>query len=114
MKLNGWKRIGIIASAVWVIWSYNHTFDRMEFVTSSIAVDQEQRCLSAHPGEFDKYFPQCDAVGETNGQMQLRQKERHNNQVAAAMEALVPVPLAWGFAYLVLLLVRWVKRGFGS
>jgi hypothetical protein len=29
-----------------------------------------------------------------------------------AFVALVPVPLAWGFVYLVLFLVRWVKRGF--
>jgi hypothetical protein len=114
MKLSGWKRIGIIASAVWVVWSYNHTFDHLESVSSSIAVDREMRCLSAHPDEFDKYFPLCDAAGETNGQMQQRQKERHHNEVAATAEALVPVPFAWGFVYLVLFLVRWVKRGFSS
>jgi hypothetical protein len=30
----------------------------------------------------------------------------------AAIVAFVPVPLFWGFAYLILFLWRWVKRGF--
>ena len=30
----------------------------------------------------------------------------------AAIVALVPVALGWGSAYLILFLVRWVKRGF--
>ncbi|HVA16823.1 MAG TPA: hypothetical protein VMV59_03815 [Candidatus Dormibacteraeota bacterium] len=30
----------------------------------------------------------------------------------AAAVALVPVPFGWAFAYLLLLLARWVKRGF--
>jgi hypothetical protein len=33
-------------------------------------------------------------------------------RLEAATVAFVPVPLGWGFTYLVLFLVRWVKRGF--
>ena len=32
--------------------------------------------------------------------------------IRAGVVAIVPVPFAWGFVYLILFLVRWVKRGF--
>jgi hypothetical protein len=35
-----------------------------------------------------------------------------NAREEAALVAFVPVPLGWGFAYLLFFLVRWVKRGF--
>jgi hypothetical protein len=35
-------------------------------------------------------------------------------RVEAATVALVPVPLAWGFVYLALFLLRWIKRGFAT
>jgi len=34
--------------------------------------------------------------------------------IGAAVVAFVPVPLGWGLVYLVLLLVRWVKRCFAG
>lgn len=35
-----------------------------------------------------------------------------NARLDASLAALVPVPLGWGITYLVLFLVRWVRRGF--
>ena len=35
----------------------------------------------------------------------------HEERIEALTVALVPVPLAWGIAYFVLFLIRWVKRG---
>jgi hypothetical protein len=112
VKINGWQRIGIIASAGWVIWSYNHTFDRLAFRDARIAVDKEQNCLSAHPGEFDKYFLQCDALSPEN-ESELT-KQYHDNEIEAITEALIPVPLAWGGVYLALFFFRWVRKGFSN
>jgi hypothetical protein len=72
MKLNGWKRIGIIASVVWIlgagVYTYDSEMDRAnDYITST--------------------FLNCES-----------------NWVGAGD--------AWGFAYLVLFIVRWVKRGF--
>jgi hypothetical protein len=39
-------------------------------------------------------------------------KMRPYERMDAAIVAFVPVPLGWGFVYLVLFLVRWVKNGF--
>lgn len=36
----------------------------------------------------------------------------HRGWIETAVVAFVPVPVGWGFAYLILFLVRWVKRGF--
>ncbi len=36
----------------------------------------------------------------------------HDEWIAAIVVALVPVPFGWGFAYLALFLVGWIKRGF--
>ena len=113
MKLNGWQRIGIVASVVWVIYSYNHTYDDLIYRQSSINVEEELNCMRAHQGD-DSAFRICDAVGKDNGGMANRLKEQHDDSIAAITEAIIPVPLAWGFVYLTLFLVRWVKRGFAK
>lgn len=37
---------------------------------------------------------------------------RGNNRVKAELVAFVPVPFAWAFVYLLIFIVRWIKRGF--
>ena len=49
----------------------------------------------------------CDALGT-----EYLAGTTYEPWIEAAVVAFVPVPLGWGFAYLVLFLVRWVKRGF--
>jgi hypothetical protein len=41
-------------------------------------------------------------------------KMRYDPWIEAALVAFVPVPLGWGFASLVLFLVRWTKHGFAK
>ena len=115
MKLNGWKRIGIVASVVWIIGAYIYTF-RMEVdETVRISNSLDQDCLSSG----------TDFPGETVAQVEARlevcekrlddfmAKANSSDEVYAALAAVVPVPLGWGFVFLILFLVRWIKRGFG-
>lgn len=106
MKLNGWKRIGIVASVVWIIGAYGHTMDTALDADAKFSVEIVQSCISAHNGQ-EVGDNECLKRGEDYVVNNI-----HNNQIAAALVAIVPVPLGWGFAYLVIFLVRWIKRGF--
>jgi len=107
MKLNGWKRIGIIASVVWMVgagpytlWIVGKANDR-QFEESD-----RVECLPIL-GSNRTIYEHCVA-NLSNYRLSQIPYER----LDAVLMAIVPVPFAWGLAYLVLFLVRWVKRGF--
>lgn len=125
VKLTGWKRIGIIASVVWILgaglYTYVTEMDKLsqfsgfslnqcdELVRSDI-----DRC--GKDGQIDK---QCEELAwkrwrKCNDEAldYIPKVAAPNARLVGAIVAFVPVPLGWGFAYLVLFLVRWVKRGF--
>ena len=108
MKLNGWQRIGIVASVAWAIGAYVHTFDTE---------------YSAALGIYNMIYDDCvkDSSGQVGGSDHCKQtltasldESYVGSREAAALFAVVPIPLGWGFVYLVLFLVRWIKRGFSS
>jgi len=115
MKINGWKRIGIIASVVWIFWSYNHQMDAETQRYTALAVDIEMTCEQTHQqaGEtFDQFFPICDALGKTNGGEQRAFANYRLAEKEAAGFAAITTLFAWLGVYLAIFLVRWVKRGF--
>ena len=56
-----------------------------------------------------------NAIKACDAQMTADQNAEwpQDNEVAMVV-ALVPVPVAWGFAYSLLFLVRWIRRGFDA
>jgi hypothetical protein len=105
-KVNGWKRIGIIASVVWILGSGAQTLNVVE---KDLIKTASGFTLSCEEAQNWKGSAECDRLStdylaETNKSLWI--------EVAAV--ALIPVPLGWGFTYLVLFLVRWVKRGFNQ
>lgn len=113
MKLNGGKRIGIIASVVWVLGAGAYTL----ISKSSEDIERnayfyrlcEQGILDRHltPEQTDDAIKRCDRESQEHVPLDIT-----NERLDAALVALIPVPLGWGFAYLVFFLVRWVRRGF--
>jgi len=111
MNVNGWQRIGVIASVIWILCAWVHTFDsEIDSASKGIAAihvvcDSE---LAGKSGDaWKKGFDECnkqatDSIAEA----------MTNARLSATVVGLVPVPLGWGFTYLILFLVRWVKRGF--
>jgi hypothetical protein len=108
MKLNGWKRVGIVASVVWAIGGYIHTLDT-ENATAM--------------GVYSMIYNDCvgnSTNGRAWGSEDQCSKERDASLSAsypsavesAAFVAVVPIPLGWGFVYLMIFIVRWIKRGF--
>jgi hypothetical protein len=113
MKLNGWKRIGIIASIVWILGAGLYTDDSELDKASQLIADIHVRCDGNLPdyrkdeAAYEAAFHRCDK--EAADSLAFAYKSAW---LAAAIVAFVPVPLGWGLVYLVLFLVRWVKRGF--
>jgi hypothetical protein len=110
-RLNGWKRIGIVASVAWIlgagIYTYNSEIDEASrfIVSTHVACDAglKGRTGDAWTAGFDECNKQADhslALASTNARLE------------AALVAFVPVPFAWGAAYLLLFLVRWIGKGF--
>lgn len=113
MKLNGWNRIGVIASVVWILGAGFYTDNSEIDKASHVIADVHVQCDSNLPDYFqanDAYeaaFRQCNKQAEDS--LALAES---NAWLAAAIVAFVPVPLGWGLTYLAPFLVRWVKRGF--
>jgi len=140
MKLNGWKRIGIIASFVWMTGACVYTFRALsyqdlktaQFFYSQCAKTRNEGSQNArencwHKSEIppmidsSRVFNQCmEDYDATHPDRCSADSEKYavnalpGERIAAALAAIVPVPFAWGLAYLVLFLVGWVKRGFAK
>jgi hypothetical protein len=105
-KLNGWKRLGLIASVVWILCAGVYTFKAVDDTRITTASGFTLRCEEAPDGSL-RGSAECDALSTD-----YLAKTGNEPWIEAAIVAFVPVPLGWGLAYLVLFLVRWVKRGF--
>lgn len=109
--LNGWKRIGIIASVVWILGAGVRTYDSESNSAIEGSASTHVTCDSNLAGEsgdaWTKGFDECNKRADG-----LLAEEIANARFDAAIVAFVPVPLGWGLVYLILFLVRWVKRGF--
>jgi hypothetical protein len=104
-KLNGWQRIGILASVIWMLGAYLYTFSHEENEDIKINVIVEQACVDARPAGTP--MKPCD-----DAMYAQINRDIPGERQWAAIVALVPIPLAWGFCYLAVFLVRWIKRGF--
>jgi hypothetical protein len=66
MKLNGWKRIGIIASLVWIVGAGVHTYDSEIDRASQFIADTHMRCDSNLPDHrkdenaYEAAFHRCN------------------------------------------------------
>ena len=112
MKVNGWQRIGIIVSAIWIGGAGFYTYVSEIDGTAQLRVKVYDDCMVSAQGGIgtpdglpNKLTDQCDkkATDVISG---IRPRQ------TATLFAFVPVLLAWSLTYLVLFLVHWVKRGF--
>jgi hypothetical protein len=103
MKINGWKRIGIIASVVWILGAGAHTFN---VVDNDLIKTASALTLSCEEAQNWRWSAECDKRSTD-----YLAESSYILWIDVAVVAFVPVPLGWGFTYLVLFLVRWVKRG---
>lgn len=106
MKINGWQRIGMLASVVWVLGAGAYTLTAAEDVRITTASRFTIDCEKAPDGSLQGSAA-CDALSTD-----YLAKTSYEPWIETAVVAFVPVPLGWGFTYLILFLVGWIKRGF--
>jgi hypothetical protein len=102
-RLNGWQRIGIVLSVVWVIggglWG------------NAIAIRDGGATAETEFGLcLDKPNHNYDACSQTFAKDYAKGVAGH--WYAAAFIGLVPIPIAWLLVYGLIALVRWIRRGF--
>lgn len=105
MRLNGWVRLGIVASVLWALV--------MSWVMLDYAND-----MGAASGNFARNMCQLD--NEQNGTsvdcgdkwMEAFLSERNYQLWGIPLVALAPLPFFWLFAWLIIIVCRWVARGF--
>jgi hypothetical protein len=123
-RLGGWTRIGIIISVVWIlgagIYTYNVSMDVQlrrarltcyewaDAVRTKPTPGMSTADLHAHNLEDESRRDACR-------NMQFPYDLPTSRKMALGTSAIftfVSLALGWGFVYLILFLVAWVKRGF--
>jgi hypothetical protein len=104
MKLNGWKRIGIVISVVWFLGAYTYKMREKLKTVDDRAYDQYVLCL-----KVINNLDQCNAGFEAD-----KTKDRHEMEKDVPMSVALPIPVGWILAYVGLFSTRWVKRGFAA
>lgn len=116
-KLNGWKRIGIVVSIVWILGAGIYTLDAVD---ESIAQHAASLAFTCEKDADDAQARSRWSDEQRTTWQAMCDKQRdedlaahiHDSPIAAISVALIPVPLGRGFAYLTLFVVAWIKRGF--
>jgi hypothetical protein len=113
VKLNGWQRIGIVASVTWILGAGLHTLNsEIEGASKAIASDHIE-CVSNLAGMTEearkKGFDECNKEASSAFSAAIV-----SARLEALMVALLPVPFGWGLGYLAPFLVSWVRRGLNN
>jgi hypothetical protein len=102
LRLNGWQRVGIVASILWAfgggLWGNNIGIRQGDW-----AVEIEKDCMA--DGKTDWRVCDDNFDKEWNSAISSHWDD-------AAFIGLVPIPFAWGIAYGVRGIVRWIRKGF--
>jgi hypothetical protein len=115
MRLNGWQRIGLVASIVWFLaggfWGNKIALDDADALTRA----QRDACIAQNKRLYGEYGPYDQVYTPCTNQVganYIHNAEGH--WIAAALFALVPLPIAWLIAYVLIALGRWIRAGFAK
>ncbi len=106
-KLNGWQRLGVILSIVWLLGSgiYINRLVTDSGMKSMVLV--LNLCLDSSASSGGQNTPSCTQKADDVYQDAVKNRYR---DIAAL--TLIPLPIFWVLVYLAIFLYRWVCRGF--
>jgi hypothetical protein len=117
-KISGWYRIAILASVLWTvcifvgarIWYVNKANDvyssTYHFCHTGLEKTESSMPGAVHQSDYSRCF-------EFAGEFRELYLEGWN-WFDSAFTALVPLSLFWLFGYLIIVAVRWIRRGFST
>ncbi len=105
MRLNGWQRIGIVASVVWALGT--GYYQRNEDVKSATALANLAYALCDYDNSHLGDKRDCSLDFKQSFDLQIE-----GSWANVAMVSFVPIPLAWLAVYLAIRIWRWVRAGF--
>jgi hypothetical protein len=110
LKLNGWEKIGIIASLAWILGAGLHTLHAQIRDASKTIASDRVACDSDLSGMTDEAKKKASEACNEHAQDALA-AATVNARLIAVMVALLPVPVGWGVGYFGPFLAVWARRG---
>ena len=103
VKLNGWQRIGVVATLLWIVGGGIFTL-----IYLSNSADQYAKEISRLCYDLSKQVESCsDRYVEA-----YRNRMKYEGWPLTGLTAFVPPLLGWPLTYLILFTTRWIRRGF--
>lgn len=106
MKINGWQRIGIVASLLWALGGGVYEGKKRLQFADDVYSNVMDNCLK---GDSDSYRECIQQAGKTHEH--LRAFNGHD-VLQILTVSIVPVVAGWLLAYLSIMTFRWVRVGF--
>lgn len=103
-KLNGWQRIGVILSILWVLGAAIHERN------GQVELAQLKAQLDRNVCNYSSAIAECSKSLDSKYKEHLALNSNRIVNIAAV--SLVPVLLGWLFAWLAIVVSRWVRVGF--
>jgi hypothetical protein len=107
MRLNGWQRIGIVASVIWAIGAPIYLDDAAQQGATEAFIRYYDTCRDVPSNDPNQCFQRAGRAYDAVTRYRLLSAN-------GAVAALVPVGLGWLLAYALVYLVRWIRGGFAK
>jgi hypothetical protein len=106
MRLNGWQRIGIVASVIWAIGAPIYFDNAAQNDAREKFSSYYKLCRDVPGNDPERCFKEASQQYDTVPHYTLSEPEN------VAVVSLVPVVLGWLLAYVLVGLGRWIRAGF--
>jgi hypothetical protein len=109
MRFNGWQRLGIAATLIWMIGSFfGYSFEIKSPVWHLYEYDVS-RCADKDGPERSACYDKASA-----DRQKLSQAVRADFWEGVPFVMLLPPLIVWAFVSLCVFTMRWIRRGFAS
>lgn len=107
MRLNGWQQLGIVLSIIWALGATIHQRNADVERAEDFAKYAHRVCLDSKSSAHNNDLPSCEQEREKNLQVWL-----DGSWANVAFIALVPIPLGWLAAFILINVSRASNIGF--
>jgi hypothetical protein len=109
MRLNGWRRIGIVASVIWAIGAPIYLDSAAQKDALEVFGRSYEHCRDIPRNDPNRCYEEASRLYETVPRYTFGGDPQN-----IAVVSLVPIVLGWLLVYALVYLVRWIRAGFKS